>query len=79
MERSAPLPSYDFVKNTLSIFESDDCELVCWCSEKEHELKHHVAKKKIPVCNDDGVVVTPSQANGIKMEKFVFDIFQFTR
>jgi len=42
-------------------------------------LKHHVAKKKIPFCNDDGVVITPSQPNGIKMEKFIFDIFQFTR
>ena len=49
------------------------------CSEKEHELKHHVAKKKIPFCNDDGITVTPTQTNGIKMEKFIFDIFQFTR
>jgi len=54
-------------------------ELVCWRSEKEHELKHHVAKKKIPFCNDDGVTVTPSQTNGIKMEKFIFDIFPCTR
>jgi len=49
------------------------------CSEKEDQLKHHVAKKKIPFCNDDGVTVTPTQPNGMKMEKFIFDIFQFAR
>lgn len=46
--------------------------------EKEDLLKHHVAKKKIPFCNDKGELVKPSQANGIKMEKFVFDVFQFS-
>lgn len=47
--------------------------------EKESELRYHVAKKKIPYCNNAGQLVKPSQVNGIKMEKFIFDIFQFTR
>jgi len=53
--------------------------MFCCCSEREDKLKHHVAKKKIPFCGDDGITVKPTQVNGIKMEKFVFDIFQFTR
>jgi len=34
----------------------------------------HVAHKKIPVCGDDGVVVTPKTPNGYKFEKFIFDV-----
>jgi UDP-N-acetylglucosamine/UDP-N-acetylgalactosamine diphosphorylase len=48
------------------------------CREREDELKHHVAKKKIPFCNEKGETVKPSEPNGIKMEKFVFDVFLFT-
>ena len=42
--------------------------------EKERELVHHVAKKKIPHV---GAGVKPAAPNGIKMEKFVFDVFRF--
>ncbi|KAK9718973.1 UTP--glucose-1-phosphate uridylyltransferase [Popillia japonica] len=44
----------------------------------EPQLKLHVAKKKIPFVNDNGEKVKPSTPNGIKIEKFVFDVFQFS-
>lgn len=43
----------------------------------ENQLKLHVAKKKIPYVNENGVYCSPEKPNGIKMEKFVFDVFPF--
>ncbi|CAG9813078.1 unnamed protein product [Phaedon cochleariae] len=44
----------------------------------EHELKLHVAKKKISHISVDGKKVHPTRPNGIKIEKFIFDAFEFS-
>lgn len=45
----------------------------------ESDLKLHVAKKKIPHVNGDGTKIKPTSPNGIKIEKFVFDVFPFSK
>ncbi|KAM8828547.1 UDP-N-acetylhexosamine pyrophosphorylase-like protein 1 [Spinachia spinachia] len=43
------------------------------------QLKQHVAFKKVPFVDTSGNIVKPTKPNGIKMEKFVFDVFPFSR
>lgn len=66
---------YDAANICIHFFTFEFLERVV--SAKEKFLHHHVAKKKIPYINDAGVLVKPDQPNGIKMEKFVFDVFRF--
>jgi len=49
------------------------------CKLHEKDLKHHVAEKKIPhIDGATGERVVPKSINGIKLEKFVFDVFPFS-
>ena len=46
----------------------------------ESELEYHVASKKIKhVDLKTGELVTPTSANGIKLELFIFDVFPFAK
>lgn len=42
--------------------------------EGDCRLPFHVAHKKIPYTRPDGVVVKPTESNGIKFEQFIFDL-----
>lgn len=47
-------------------------------SMKSKPLEFHEAKKKIPYTDENGNVINPTEPNGIKKEKFIFDSFAFT-
>jgi UDP-N-acetylglucosamine/UDP-N-acetylgalactosamine diphosphorylase len=42
--------------------------------EANRDMPLHIAFKKIPICADDGTVITPEKNNGYKFEKFIFDV-----
>ncbi|CAH1982778.1 unnamed protein product [Acanthoscelides obtectus] len=48
-------------------------------NEHDADIKLHIAKKKVPYVNDKGIRVKPTEPNGIKIEKFIFDVFPYSR
>lgn len=46
-----------------------------WIDNQEF-LPFHIAYKKIPSLNSEGVFHKPSEPNGIKLEQFIFDVFK---
>ena len=49
------------------------------CTHYNSQLIYHVAEKKIPYVDQDGIVRKPQHKNGIKLEKFIFDVFPFSK
>ena len=41
-------------------------------------LVYHVARKKVPAVSPDGATTeTPAKPNGVKLEAFIFDVYQY--
>jgi len=58
-------------------FSLDFLKTVC---ANASELPYHVARKKVPFVDlRSGELVRPSQPNGIKLEKFIFDAFYYSK
>ena len=52
-------------------------EFLCKLVENEDMMPVHLAKKKIPHVTEAGNFVDPDVPNGVKLEKFIFDVFEF--
>nr|CDJ84732.1 UTP--glucose-1-phosphate uridylyltransferase domain containing protein [Haemonchus contortus] len=55
------------------VFSLDFLESFC---EYSFHLPYHRASKKIAHITPDGTIVKPTSPNGIKLEQFVFDVFE---
>jgi len=73
---SADVLKYRAANIANHLFSVDFLDRVC---AAEGDLEYHVAHKKIKHISADGSQVSPSKPNGVKMELFVFDVFQHAR
>lgn len=56
-------------------FKVDFLKSICG----DRKLRYHLAIKKIPhVSLETGELIKPTEPNGIKLEKFIFDVFELT-
>ena len=46
--------------------------------EREKQLAYHVSEKKIAFIDESGNRILPKRINGIKLEKFVLNVFSFS-
>jgi len=52
-------------------------DFLCDVAERELSMPIHLARKKIPHISECGNFVQPDSPNGVKLEKFIFDVFRF--
>ncbi|MBL8826346.1 MAG: UDPGP type 1 family protein [Planctomycetaceae bacterium] len=45
----------------------------------DHSLPFHVARKAVPYLNERGELITPSEPNAIKFERFIFDLLPLAK
>ncbi|VDN56415.1 unnamed protein product, partial [Dracunculus medinensis] len=48
------------------------------CSD-DYPIIYHLAFKKIPFVDENGTIIKPNSENGYKLEKFIFDVFEFSQ
>lgn len=77
-ERRKPDGSLMFDASNICIHYLSTRFLSDFCNNNLDKLPHHIAKKKIPHLNESGGLIIPMSPNGMKLEKFVFDVFPFS-
>ncbi len=60
----------------IHLFRVDFLERV---SQEGVQIPYHLARKKIPVIDEEGEAIEPTEPNGVKIERFVFDFFEHAR
>ncbi len=63
----------------IQIYRIFDISWSKYSSNYEKDLKYHIAEKKINYIDDNGMLKKPMNVNGLKLEKFIFDAFQFAK
>ncbi|CAA91270.2 putative UDP-N-acetylglucosamine pyrophosphorylase [Caenorhabditis elegans] len=77
-EQKTPDGKYLFGAGSIAnhFFTMDFMDRVCSPSSR---LPYHRAHKKISYVNEQGTIVKPEKPNGIKLEQFIFDVFELSK